>query len=82
MDPNDDDANVYGLVTELCRRFIDKNAPEKHPYMPCKDDTGALKKLRSRAFEILLNKSPNKIDHDGGNFFFFSFKKVFKMLND
>ncbi|XP_015591181.1 gamma-tubulin complex component 6 isoform X2 [Cephus cinctus] len=48
---------VYGLITELCERFAEKQNPSNdHPYLPKKDNTKIVKKLRSQAYGILLNK--------------------------
>lgn len=67
MDPERQDANVYELVTQLVKHTLRQNYPENgNFYMPPRDDVKLVKKLRSKAFEILLNKS-NKI-HDEGTF--------------
>ncbi|XP_032673077.1 gamma-tubulin complex component 6 isoform X2 [Odontomachus brunneus] len=61
MDPGWQDVNVYELVTQLVKHTLRRNYPENgNFYMPPRDDIKIVKRLRSKAFEILLNKS-NKI---------------------
>ena len=60
------ECDVYDLVTKLCKRLIDKHTPEEHAYLPQKDNkTDVLKRLRSKAFEILLKKSPKSHNDNG-----------------
>lgn len=58
MNSSTADTSTYGLVTELCKKLLEKHSiTEKHPYIPQKDYTRTLKKFRSKAYGILLNKS-------------------------
>ncbi|XP_048504747.1 gamma-tubulin complex component 6 [Athalia rosae] len=59
MDQSIGDTSTYTLITELCGHLLKKHCvAEQHPYIPQKDYSGSLKKLRSKAYGILLNKSP------------------------
>ena len=50
--------DVYGLITQLCQRLAEKHCSVKEDrYLPQKNSSDVVKKLRSKAFEILLNKS-------------------------
>lgn len=52
------DNDVYGLVRRLCERLYSRHyQPEEHPYLPQQDNDEQLRKLKARAYEILLNKS-------------------------
>ncbi|XP_014477340.1 PREDICTED: gamma-tubulin complex component 6 [Dinoponera quadriceps] len=54
------DVNVYELVTQLVKHTLRRNRPGNgNFYVPPKDDIKIVKKLRSKTFEILLNKSNN-----------------------
>ncbi|XP_011642572.1 gamma-tubulin complex component 6 isoform X1 [Pogonomyrmex barbatus] len=58
MDPGRCDANVYDLVTQLVRHTLRRNrAEDENAYMPPVSDVKTVKSFRSRAYEILLNKS-------------------------
>lgn len=58
MDLERQDANVYELVTQLVKHTLRRNCPKNgNFYTPPRDDVKIVKKLRSKAFEILLNKS-------------------------
>ncbi|EFN83778.1 gamma-tubulin complex component 6 isoform X2 [Harpegnathos saltator] len=66
MESGPRDVNVYELVTELVRHTLRRNCPENgNFYMPPRDDVKIVKRLRSKAFEILLDKS-NRV-YDEGN---------------
>ncbi|XP_020292162.1 gamma-tubulin complex component 6 [Pseudomyrmex gracilis] len=54
------DANVYDLVTQLVQHIVRRNRLENDNYTLPKSDIKTVKRLRSKAYEILLNKS-NKI---------------------
>lgn len=59
------DANVYDLVTQLVQHIVRRNRLENdNSYMLPKSDIKTVKRLRSKAYEILLNKS-NKIYKQG-----------------
>ncbi|XP_043279074.1 gamma-tubulin complex component 6 [Venturia canescens] len=60
---NEENDSVYCLTTELCKRFIDQHKSVEHPYLPIKDDSNKIKKIRRRAFEILLKKSSNEFEN-------------------
>ena len=50
--------DVYGLITQLCERLVEKHCSiEDNPYLPQKDVSNITKKLRAKAFGVLLNKS-------------------------
>lgn len=50
--------DVYGLITQLCERLVEKHCSvEENPYLPQKDFSIIVKKLRAKAFGVLLNKS-------------------------
>ena len=50
--------DVYGLLGRLCENIYDKNHQvDEHPYLPEADKDRELKRLKSKAYEILLNKS-------------------------
>ncbi|XP_072760196.1 uncharacterized protein Grip163 [Anoplolepis gracilipes] len=58
MDLERKDANIYGLVTQLVEHTLRKNRFENgNSYTPPKNDFKTVKRLRSRVYEILLNKS-------------------------
>ncbi|XP_015514686.2 gamma-tubulin complex component 6 [Neodiprion lecontei] len=60
-------ARTYGLLTELCRNFLEKQSTaDNHPYIPQKDYSATLKKLRSKAYGVLLNKSIETYEVYGG----------------
>lgn len=56
MESNDSNTSVYQLIESLCKCLINENANSQTV------DTKILKKCKSRAYEILLNKSSNAID--------------------
>ncbi|XP_012218364.1 gamma-tubulin complex component 6 [Linepithema humile] len=63
MDPERKDANIYDLITQLIKHTLQKNRLEnENSYVPPRSDVKIIKSLRSKAYEILLNKS-NKICH-------------------
>lgn len=65
MESEKRDANVYDLVTQLVRHTLQRNRSENdNSYLLPKSDTKTVKRLRSKAYEILLNKS-NKIYKQG-----------------
>lgn len=54
----DDAANIYDLVTQLVEHTLRKNRSENgNSYTPPRNDNKIVKSLRSKAYEILLNKS-------------------------
>ena len=64
MNVNSDSIDVYGLVTELCKHML------QLLYRPCysrdarftyDSDVTAIKRLRTKAFEILLNKKKTDV---------------------
>lgn len=58
MDPERNDNNIYDLVTQLIEHTVRKNLFENgNFYMPPRNDIKIVKRLRSRTYEILLNKS-------------------------
>lgn len=57
MDPERGDANVYELVTQLVRHTLRRNRMENGSYVPPTSDVKIVRRFRSRAYEILLNKS-------------------------
>ncbi|XP_029173958.1 gamma-tubulin complex component 6 [Nylanderia fulva] len=60
MDPerNDVSSGIYGLVTELVEHTLRRNRTENgNSYTPPRNDVKTVKDFRSRAYEILLNKS-------------------------
>jgi hypothetical protein len=58
MDLEQGEANVYDLVTRLVGHTLQKNRLENgNSYVPPKSDLKIVKRLRSRVYEILLNKS-------------------------
>lgn len=64
MDPGRGDANVYELVTQLVRRTLRRNRCTENDssYVPPTCDARTVRRLRSRAYEILLNKSNRTCD--------------------
>lgn len=52
-------SDVFGLVTQLCEHLIEKQCLlEDHQcYSTDKNSLHLLKRMRSKAFEILLNKT-------------------------
>lgn len=65
MDPERGDANVYELVTQLVRHTLRRNRTENgSSYVPPTSDIRIVRRFRSRAYEILLNKS-NKTYNQG-----------------
>lgn len=65
MDPERGDASVYGLVTQLVRHTLRRNhAENESTYVPPTSDVELVRDFRSRAYEILLNKS-NKTYNEG-----------------
>ncbi|XP_018401995.1 PREDICTED: gamma-tubulin complex component 6 [Cyphomyrmex costatus] len=65
MDLERDDANIYELITQLVRHTLQMNRSENgSSYMPPKSDVKIVKDFRSKAYEILLNKS-NKTYNQG-----------------
>lgn len=64
------DANIYGLVTQLVEHTLRKNRPENgNSYTPPRDDIKTVRSFRSKAYEILLNKS--KKVYSQGTFIYF-----------
>ncbi|XP_070163267.1 gamma-tubulin complex component 6 isoform X2 [Polyergus mexicanus] len=58
MDPEQNDNNIYDLVTQLVKHTLRKNFFENgNFYTPPRNDVKTVKRLRSRTYEILLNKS-------------------------
>ncbi|EZA61700.1 Gamma-tubulin complex component [Ooceraea biroi] len=60
MDPGERrDANVYDLVTRLIEHTLRRNrlSENGNSYVPPKSDLKIVRRLRSKAYEILLNKS-------------------------
>ncbi|KAG5310787.1 GCP6 protein, partial [Acromyrmex insinuator] len=65
MDLERGDANIYELITQLIRHTLQRNRSENgSSYMPPKSDVKIVKDFRSKAYEILLNKS-NKTYNQG-----------------
>lgn len=64
MDPERREANVYDLVTRLVGHTLRRNnrLDNGNSYVPPKSDPRTVKRLRSRAYEILLNKSDKVYD--------------------
>ncbi|KAL0121317.1 hypothetical protein PUN28_006683 [Cardiocondyla obscurior] len=61
MDLERGDANVYELVTRLVRHTLQKNRAENGRFhVPPASDVNVVNRLRSRAYEIFLNKN-NKL---------------------
>ncbi|XP_014616772.1 PREDICTED: gamma-tubulin complex component 6 [Polistes canadensis] len=53
-----ENSDVYHLITELSKQIFQKQCLSlEHPYLQSVNDIVKIKKLRSKAFEILLNKS-------------------------
>lgn len=51
-------SDVFGLITQLCEHFIEKQCLiEDQRFLTNKNSFDLLKRMRSKAFEILLNKS-------------------------
>ncbi|XP_055374674.1 uncharacterized protein LOC129607613 isoform X2 [Condylostylus longicornis] len=48
--------SVYSLISELCVKLVNEKSYKKHPVSP------DVRKLRSKAFEILLKRNKYKID--------------------
>ncbi|XP_015183133.1 PREDICTED: gamma-tubulin complex component 6 [Polistes dominula] len=59
MNLKKENSDVYHLITELSKQIFQKQCVSlEHPYLvQSVNDVGKIKKLRSKAFEILLNKS-------------------------
>ncbi|XP_011268739.2 gamma-tubulin complex component 6 [Camponotus floridanus] len=58
MDPERNDANIYGLVTQLVEHTLRRNRLENgNSYTPPRNDIKTVRNFRSKAYEILLNKS-------------------------
>lgn len=73
MDPERKDDNIYDLITQLIRHMLQQNRLEnENSYVPPRSDVKIVKSLRSKAYEILLNKS-NKICHRKKGIFTFIF---------
>jgi len=65
MDLERDDANIYELITQLVKHTLQRNRLENgSSYIPPKSDVKIVKNFRSKAYEILLNKS-NKTYNQG-----------------
>lgn len=66
MDPERREANVYDLVTRLVGHTLRRNnrLDNGNSYVPPKSDPRTVKRLRSRAYEILLNKSDKVYDRE------------------
>ncbi|KYQ53301.1 Gamma-tubulin complex component 6 [Trachymyrmex zeteki] len=65
MDLERSDANIYELITQLVWHTLQRNRSENgNFYMPPKSDVKIVKDFRSKAYEILLNKS-NKTYNQG-----------------
>jgi len=77
MDLERKDANIYDLITQLIKHMLHKNRLEnENSYVPPRSDVKIIKSLRSKAYEILLNKS-NKIYHrKEGTFTFITSTKL------
>ncbi|EFN74872.1 Gamma-tubulin complex component 6 [Camponotus floridanus] len=57
MDPERNDANIYGLVTQLVEHTLRRNRLENgNSYTPPRNDIKTVRNFRSKAYEILLNK--------------------------
>lgn len=55
------DVDVYGLITELSKHILDTyRSPRRDFYAIDVNDGKAIKRLRSKAFAILLGKTPTK----------------------
>ncbi|KAI4498023.1 hypothetical protein M0802_006847 [Mischocyttarus mexicanus] len=58
MNLKKENSDVYHLITELSKQIFQKHCLSlEHPYLQSINNTANIKKLRSKAFEILLNKS-------------------------
>lgn len=58
MDFENQNSDVYDLLNELSKQIYKKQRLSlQQPYVQSKDDINKIKKLRSKAFEILLNKN-------------------------
>jgi len=58
MDLEWGNANIYELITQLVRHMLRKNRSENESsYVPPINDIKIVKSFRSKAYEILLNKS-------------------------
>jgi hypothetical protein len=58
MDSEVKDNDVYGLIGQLCESLFHKYYQvEEHPYLPQHSHDKDLKKLKFKAYEILLKKS-------------------------
>lgn len=58
MDLERNDANIYGLVTQLVEHTLRKYRLENgNSYTPPRNDIKIVRGFRSKAYEILLNKS-------------------------
>ena len=54
---SEDEDDVYKLVTELCKHYLDKRAVKNEHIYSSQNNSLCLKKLRAKSYEILLNKS-------------------------
>ncbi|XP_046813072.1 gamma-tubulin complex component 6 isoform X1 [Vespa crabro] len=61
-----ENSDVYHLITELSKEICQKECLSlEHTYLESRNDITKIKKLRSKAFEILLNKSlKRRQNHD------------------
>ncbi|KAK2577143.1 hypothetical protein KPH14_003303 [Odynerus spinipes] len=58
MNCEKENSDVYYLLSELSKQIYQKQCLSlQHPYLQNKSDINKIKKLRSKAFEILLNKN-------------------------
>lgn len=57
-----EDSNVYNLITKLCKNLLEKS--DLYPNLLQKNNNIVIKKLRSKAYEILLGKT-SKIFNQG-----------------
>ncbi|XP_024874610.1 gamma-tubulin complex component 6 [Temnothorax curvispinosus] len=65
MDPERGNASIYELVTELVRHTLRRNRPENgSAYVPPTSDVKIVRSFRSKAYEILLNKSNKTYDQE------------------
>lgn len=66
MDPERrGDDSIYDLVTQLVGHTLWRNRAESEKlYAPPRNDVKTIRKLRSKAFEILLNKSDKVYDRE------------------
>lgn len=58
MDTEDQDQDIYGLIGKVCENLLRQQIDvAEHPYLPQKNNNKHLRKLKSKAYEILLKKS-------------------------